>query len=585
VHSQIQFLSSHVIKYWRPISLAFLLATLSVALDHASPWILKLLVDGMQTGSNPTQLLRFLLILALCIVVSGIFGYLQRMLTANFSRTVESHLRVEMFTKLLHQPRSFFLKSTPGDLMQNLVQDLDKLQDLTGPALLHFYRTALTLIFSTVLLFLLSPSLAVVGFVFFVTLSFASLKLMTLVYAGHKRNQKYQASLSGYMRDFLHGIAVVKSSSHADFFNDRFEKYSLQVRDNALGIAKLSASIWPLITLLCGLGIAICIAWGAVLVQRGTLGAGSLAAAVLYLVRAQYPLVGLGIMTAMVQRGRASLDRIIDLYRRFDASSIQKESSDPPPEFKSLELCALNFSFEDSSTAILSDISFKLKVGGTLGIAGSTGSGKSTLAKIICGVIPPPPDSVLVNELDLRTLHDYAPHGSWRNWFGYAPQDGFLFSWTIAENIAIGNALGNAEAAPAAIEDASVRAGLGHDITLFPQGLSSILGEKGVNLSGGQRQRVGLARAFLSGAPVLVLDDVLCAVDPETERRVVQTIRESKPSHAMVVVSHRYSTLLDCDEIIYLENGRIIERGTHAELLLLGGIYARNWQIQSMVNQ
>jgi ATP-binding cassette subfamily B protein len=315
-------------------------------------------------------------------------------------------------------------------------------------------------------------------------------------------------------------------------------------------------------------------AWGAHLVSIGAMGAGSLAAAVLYLVRAQYPLVGLGIMAAVIQRGRASLDRVIELEAKLEI--IPTFIASAPPQFDSLSVQNLSFSYPDQNDFVLKRISLDLQIGRMIGIVGPTGSGKSTLAKILAGIIPPPPHACFLNGQDLAYLHEKDNHGTWRQTIAYAPQDGFLFSWTISENIA----LSSASSSDDSIMEVSSQAGLTPDIPQFPNGLDSILGEKGVNLSGGQRQRVGLARAFLSQSPLLVLDDVLSAVDPRTEQRIVGTLQEFRLNHAILLVSHRYEALQNCNEIVYLEEGQIVERGTHTELVQLGGRYALNWKIQ-----
>ena len=551
-----------------------------MVLDHAAPWMLKLIID--HPTAERAFLWRMLAALALAIIVSGVLGYLQRAYSADLSRDVEAKLRSRLFARVILQPKSFFAKVSPGDLLQNLVQDLDRVQELVGPAVLHFYRTGMTLVISTAMLYLLSPTLAGLGFAFFVTLSFASLRLMRLVYTGYRRTQKAQGEMGGFLRDVLHGITVLKASGAEEYFKNRYATESDKVRSLSQRMAFMSSVIWPAIILLCGLGVAAALCWGSMLVQQGRLSAGALAAAILYLVRAQYPLVGLGIMAAVVQRGRVSLDRVRELDASLAGSLEQldvDEASKPEP-FARLEFRSLAFRYGDGPL-VLEDLNMSLLPGRSIGIVGETGSGKSTLAKIACGALPTEPGMVFCNGADFHGIQAAEPHGAWRGWFGYAPQDGFLFSWTIAENIGVGaRSPANGE-----IASAAERAGLGNDLSLFADGLSSLLGEKGINLSGGQRQRVGLARAFLSGAPVLVLDDVLSAVDPETERKVVQVIQGSKTKHALLIVSHRYSTLTHCDEILYLERGRVVERGTHAELLKLDGRYAKSWRTQMLVEE
>ena len=574
MHAHLKFLWPYVRSQRGKLSLAFVLATFSVALDHFSPWILKWVIDGITHQQDLPTLWKMIALGACAVVLSGIFGYVQRMLTADFSRNLEAHLRDNLFERILGQDRKFFQHHLPGELLQNLVQDLDRIQELTGPALLHFYRTALTLIFSSILLYLLSPTLAFLGIIFFLVLAIASLRLIGLVYQGHRRSQAAQATLSGFIRDFLHGVPVVKASGSGDYFAEQFTKASGDVRQQTLSIAKLSASIWPSITLICGIGIAVAIAWGSVLVQRGSIGAGTLAAVTLYLVRAQYPLVGLGIMAAMVQRGRASLDRVLDLIHGMKA--LLPVSIASPPPFDRLEFRNLQFQFADAQSPCLIDIQFELTPGRTLGIVGDTGSGKTTLARLACGILSVPPGFVFLNDQDLHDLQSQDAQGEWRQLIAYAPQDGFLFSWSIRDNIA----LGAEDPEEQAIELASERSGLGRDLHLFPQGLDAVLGEKGVNLSGGQRQRVGLARAFLSNAPLLILDEVMSAVDPETERLVLASLRHRHKDQAMMIISHRYACVQECDEILYMEQGRIVERGTHDSLLALQGRYARSWATQ-----
>ncbi len=579
MNAQIQFLFPYFRAHRAKLIFAFLIATLSVLLDHVSPWMLKLLIDRVQNKSSTGPSLFYIFAaVTLAIIASGLLGYWQRIIVAEFSRSLENSIRQDLFRRLLHQSLAFSGKVLPGEILTNLVQDLDKLQELVGPAMLHLFRTGFTLLASTLLLYLLSPSLALFGFCFFVILALASLRLMGLVYAGHRRTQKAQGSLNGFVRDYLHGISVAKSSGGDDYFAGRLANSSAEVRDATRSIATLSAAIWPAVTLLCGAGIACAVAWGSYQVQKGSLEVGSLAAAILYLVRAQYPLVGLGIMAAMFQRGRASLDRILDLRNKMDAEIISNPEPDAPPlpPFEKLEMRNLTFDFGNPDRPALAHIDLVMEPGKSVGIVGDTGVGKTTLAKLICGELVPPPGTLFINGMDSCTLHDQDPHGSWRAWFGYAPQDGFLFSWSIADNISFGGP----EVDPAEVLTAAEHAGLSHDLTLLPHGLDSILGEKGVNLSGGQRQRVGLARAFLSGAPVLVLDDVLSAVDPATEQRVVNSIRRDRKKHALLIISHRYTTLSHCDEILYLENGAVVERGTHQELLALQGRYAKSWALQ-----
>lgn len=561
--------------------LAFLLATFSIALDHTAPWILKWVIEDLSEG-RASNALKLIALGVVAILISGFLGYWQRLIMAGISRSFEAKLRDWLFVRLLAQPKSFFQKVPQGDLLQNLISDLERIQELVGPVLLHLYRTLLTLILSTILLWLLSPTLGFIGLLFFITLAYASLKLIGRIYIGNKQTQKLQGNLAEVIRLLLNGITVVKASGNDQYFQDRLEQSSLHLKNKALEVSKHTAMVWPFITLLCGIGIAISLGYGTWLLSKNEITAATLAAVALYLVRAQFPLVGLGIMASLAQRGRASLDRIIDIKKQFNdvnSNPILSPTSSKM-NFEIMELQNFTFSFSESKHAVLQNIDLQITPSKRIGIAGPTGSGKSLLAKIICGDISlqsgMSTGKISINQNDFSELQNHHYHGSWRKLFSYAPQDAFLFSWSILDNIR----LDHSKKFDETIETAVKKSGLALDLQQFPHGYNSILGEKGVNLSGGQKQRLSLARAIWNQAPILILDDVISAVDPNTEKKIIDDLDQQKI--AMIIVSHRYSILEHCNEILYLHEGKIIERGTHKELLELNGEYAKSWKIQML---
>ncbi len=560
------------------MGIAFVLAIISISLDHSIPWILKLLLEDLSLG-NSQRMGQLLLLGVSAILISGFLGYLQRIFMARASKSLEAKLRDTLYKRIIAQPVSLISGLSKGDQLQHLLSDLERIQEMTGPALLHLLRTFMTLILSSILLWMLSPVLGFIGFVFFVGLAWASLSLIRRIYLGNRIIQNQQGSLSETIRNMLLGIAVVKTSGRQNYFTNFLERSSARLHDAQQDVAQSVSFVWPLITFLCGIGIAIALGTGAWLVHQNDLSQASLAAAILYLVRAQFPLVGLGIMASLIQRGRASLDRYMHYFHQMsDILSQTRVSTNPI--FKSLTVKELNFHYsqQEASPFQLKKIHLTLVPGKKIGIAGPTGSGKSTLIKLLIGELPLPSDSIFVNEMDLSALQKTDPQGLWRQFYSYAPQDVFLFSWKVDENILLAHHVNRTQD----LQQVILEAGLTSDIHLFPEGLSTILGEKGVNLSGGQRQRIGFARALWHKAPLLLLDDVFSAVDPETEQRILQHLFREKRDVSMCIVSHRLGVLEYCDEILYLKEGCVIERGTHKELLENQGEYAINWSLQRM---
>lgn len=575
-HRQFRFLLHYSRNHRLALGLSLVFVLFSTALDQVSPWVIKILIESLEAGQYHKELIPILVALVGVTLISATFLFWQRFLLITASREAEFEIRNDLFKKLQRQGRAFFDVNSIGDIMSRTTNDLEHVRELIGPGVLHAARMVLMFLYGSIALVLISPTLAALGLGLALLLPFASLRYMHRIHARYKQIQEALGRLNQFIQESVSGVQVIKAFGQQQWFQERFAQRSSEFRDTTKKIALSTATIWPVISFISGLGLCATILVGAWMVHKGSLTTGALAATVIYLVRIQFPLVGLGWVASMVQRGRASLDRILelqDLMEQSSGESSEKQAEqDPIVDFEKISLRSLSFCYPGSSKLALDRVNLEIPAGKSLGIVGESGSGKTTLVQILCGIRPAPPGTYFVNNADTNQL----PISQWRPYFALAPQDGFLFSETIRSNIEIGKSANSRNS----VEECVNLACLDGDLPHIPNGLDAQLGEKGINLSGGQKQRVGLARALHCGAPVLVLDDSLSAVDIETEFRIIKHLQGEFGKLTSVIVAHRYSAVVHCDEIILLSRGIIAERGTHNQLLEQGGLYAANWRTQ-----
>ncbi len=554
-------------------------AAVSTGLDQVSPWMLKVILDRLQEGTTLSGLYAPIGAVLASTLVGGTLLYFQRLWVIQGSRHIEYDLRTELFGSLARQPKAFFDTQSIGDIMSKSTNDLDRLRDMVGPVILHLVRMLCLFAYTTLALFLLHPKLALVGLLPALLMPVLANVFLMRMYKLFGGIQSNLSSLNTFVQDTISGIQVVKAYGKEDAFFRKFSSASQGVRDASLKVAYYNSLLWPAIGVLGALSIAL-VAWvGGLMAIKGEITIGTLSAAVIYLLRLQFPLVGLGWVASMIQRANVSLDRLMELRNAFlkkDPEILNHpriEIPRPERDFGSIRLKNLHFSFT-GGPPVLQGITLNLPAGSSLGIVGPLGAGKTTLLQLLCGIYQPSPFSLSLHD---KPREEY-PDEVWKSFYSYAPQDGFLFSKSIRQNIE----LGHTEDSPYGVEKAVELAALTKDLGQIPGGLEALLGEKGINLSGGQRQRVGLARALAANAPILCLDDTLSALDTETETEVLANLREKFDRQTLIIVAHRYSAVMHCDHIIYLDKGRILEEGTHEELLLLQGAYFQVWEKQKI---
>lgn len=577
------FLKPYLEEHKVPILWGWLFVMASTAVDQVNPWMIKLILDRLSHGEDMSRVAQCLAAILAATGFSCVMLYFQRLWVIQASRHMEYTLRRDLFSGLMAQPKAFFDKQTVGDLMSRATNDLDRIRDMVGPVVLHLARMGFLLLFTAACVGMLHPKLLLVGLLPSLLMPVIANIFLSRMYAHFSGIQKSLSSLNAFVQDTLTGIQVVKGFGRSQPFEEKFRVASGDLRRASLKVARFNSAIWPAIGVLGTVGIISTVWFGGKMVSQGEITLGTLSAAILYLLRLQFPLIGLGWVASMIQRANVSLDRLIRLQESFlvpspastPAVGVTTRAA-PAAGFQSLEAHSLSFAY-DTKTKVLEGISFSLSPGFSLGIVGSTGSGKTTLMHILCGLYTPQPGSLLLNGKSREEI----PDAEWLRLFSYAPQDGFLFSSTIRENILFGGM----EEGNHSAERAAEWAGLARDLPQFPRGYESLLGEKGINLSGGQRQRVALARALLSPAPILCLDDTLSALDAETEEAVLENLRSNlrdSKDRCLIIAAHRYSAVMHCDQILYLEHGRILEQGTHAELIIRNGAYAGVWEKQRL---
>ena len=534
-------------------------------LGLAAPIIIGRGIDALRQSFSPQQLLRYAGVLVGVTLLQGVFSFLKRRILVAMSRDIEFEIRDRYFAHLERMSQAFFQRNHTGDLMARGTNDLQAVRMLCGPAIMYSANTLFTACGALFFMIRIDGGLTLLAlcalpFVAFVTKIFGQ-----RIHRLFQDVQEQFATLSTNVQENLSGIRVIRAYAQEVSSQARFEDLNHEYVERSRVLIRWTAAFHPLLQGLIGLGFVAVLWHGGTLVAAGTITVGEFVTFNFFLARLIWPMIAIGWVINLAQRGSASWNRILQILESEPEIADAAECTQRQLEGR-ITLKNLSFTYAGQPLPALQDIDLEVEAGSIVAIVGRTGAGKSTLLSLLCRLWDPPAGSLLVDGVDIR---QYCLEGLRRS-VSVVPQETFLFSASLAENIAFGRPA----AAPAEIRRVAEIAGLEEDLAVLPQGLETRVGERGVTLSGGQKQRVALARALLRNPRILLLDDCLSAVDTRTEERILGELEQEFSGRTVFLVSHRISTARRADLILVLDHGRIVERGDHRHLLVQDGIYA-----------
>ncbi len=535
------------------------------------PYLLGRGVDAL-TQREPGLIRGIVLAMLAAAALDAAARFVQRSNVGRIAREVENELRRDLFQHLERLEQRFFQEIRTGDIMARATNDLNAVQQLLGQGLSSVTNTVVIFSAAFVLMLLIDWQLALLSVSLLALLSLGFVVLGPQIQRRFLKVQEQFAVLSAKAQENFSGIRVVKAYVQEDAELRAFSELNQQYVADNIAWARVNSALWPLFGLIAGLAAVVLLYVGGRHVVEGRISLGQFVQFNTYLILLSWPMIALGWVANLLQQGAASLNRLEEILHRQPAIASPPRPLHPAAIRGDVTFEEVSFRYADAP--VFDRLSLHIPAGSTLAIVGATGAGKSTLVRLLTRVWDPQEGRILLDGIDLRDL----PLDFLRRQVGYVPQEAFLFSDTLAANILLGTPDAPAEAVSRAAELSQLSA----DLEQFPDGLQTVIGERGVTLSGGQKQRTAIARAVIKEPAVLVLDDALASVDTRTEEAILKQLRTFMEGRTSIVIAHRISTVRDADQIIVLEDGSIVEQGTHARLLAKGGLYARLYERQQL---